>query len=371
MEDRKTYTANGVEYYFGGDYGHVCMVNPKTIKRYKEIKDEQPDADKYGVFFAFSDKQFKDGYDSLVHRGYIKEGDKIVSGSMGIYGVKGEIKRFYDFYKERAKRIAEECNPQEAYFYEWNNHEVMISYDDDECMRCIIETFGKEVAHTIERVHAGTAINILAPLNERDEHLKEHDFDLMMLGRLSFDCHGFFSEGDCRYHRPDCLWGGNIKRQVEEMRKLYNNLPDDIKDASCISKEQIDDYAHRFDEWATEEFNKDEYNPVPPTPCSTFKDLDHEICEKLYYKDDDGNWQTPNHVWFSCDSRRCHMDKKMVHGRAMTSYLGKNGTTLTTVYISDYRTIGMKPYRRDDLCDVSARYDYKPGHSRLYGFYRE
>lgn len=369
----RTRKANGVEYWQDWDNseGGIRMVKPKTIDHYHELKNEHPDTEKYGVFFAFGTDQFEAGKKKLSEKGYIKDGDTICDGGCGLYGTKEEISRYYDFYAERDKKIKRECNPQEVYFYEWNNHECMFG-NDDSALKCIIETFGKEAAHKIERVYPGTATDVLAPLTDRDKHLGDFEFELMMLGRLEFDMGGFFSEGDCRYHRPDCLWGSSIKSEITEMRKLYDRLPDDIKDASCMTKDEIEDYAERLTQWCNEEFAKPEYDPVPATPICEYSELDLEIEDRLYYKDDDGKWQTPNHVWFSCDTRRFHQDEKMVHGRAMTMYMGKNGTTLAPVYKASLYSVSFEPYRRDDLCDVTARYQYEPGrHSRLYEFYHE
>jgi len=53
------------------------------------------------------------------------------------------------------------------------------------------------------------------------------------------------------------------------------------------------------------------------------------------------------------------------------SYLGKHGTTLARVYISNWFSLNYVPYRRDDLCDVSCRYKYEPLHNRLYDFHHE
>ena len=347
-------TANGVKYYqdFDRTEGAICMVEPKTINRYWEIKNEQPKSELYGVFFAFGDKQFEEGRKRLIEKGYLKEGDKVCSVGAGMYGTESEIDRYFAFYRGRAKKIKAECNPQEVYFSEWNNHECMFT-NDDNALKCIVETFGKEVAHTICRVYEGTPTNVLAPLTQRDEHLGQHEHTLMMLGRMKFDMEGFFNEGDCRYQRPDCLWGSNVKREMQEMRDLYRKLPDDIKDASCLSREEIEDYCKRLEAWAEAEFAKPEYDPVPRT---ALEDLPEEIemDETLYYMDDEGNLQKPDSIWFSHDSRRRHQDKSKVHGRAMTSYLGKKGTTLTPVFY--YGNSMTREYlRRNDLCDVSCK----------------
>ena len=365
----ETKTATGVEYEYTKT-GGIRMLHAKTMNRYHELKNEHPKSEDYGVFFAFSNEQFEEGRKGLIRKGYLKEGEKVCQGPYGMFGSKDEIQRYLDFYAERGKRIKEECSPQEVYFYEFNNHECMVTCDDDDALRVVIDYFGNEAAHSIHRIYAGTPTNVLAPLTERDRHLGEYEHTLQMLGRMKFDCHGFFCEGDCRHYRPDCLWGGCVKREIEKMRELYRELPDDIKDASPLTKTEIEDYAARLMAWADEEFSKPEYDPVPRTKR---EDLPQEIelSEKLYYKDDDGQYQTPTRVWFTSDSRRWHQDSRSCHGRAMTSYLGKHGTTLTPVLISCYDSIGFKPYCRADLCDVTARYEYKPLHGRLYGFYYE
>ena len=369
----ETKTAKGVEYYQNWETseGGIVMTNAKTIKRYRELNDEQPKSEDYGVFFAFSQKQFDEGVESLKRRGFIKDASELRSAGNQMVGTESEIRRFFKFYEGRAEKIKAECNPQEVYFYEWNNHECMISMDDDGAMQCIIETFGKEVAHTIERLYPGTPINILAPLTTRDEHLRQYDSTLMMLGRLSYDCHGFFSERSCCYHRPDYLWAGNIKGQIAEMRKLYEQLPDDIKDASCMTKDEIEDYAQRMTDWAGEHFSKPDFDPIPHTPREQYEGLEIALgYKRLRYKDDDGHWHYPDTVWFSNDTRRWHQDESCVAGRAYTSYLGKHGTTLARVYI-DTDSLSYQPYTLPHLCDVTARYNPDWRENKLYGFYHE
>lgn len=365
-------TANGVKYYQDWDRteGAICMVEPRTINRYHELKSEEPKSEQYGVFFAFNEQQLTDGRNRLIRRGFLKEDEKVVSAGYGMYGTRTEIDRYLEFYKEQAEKIKDECNPQEVYFYEWNNHECMFTNDDD-ALQCIVDTFGKEVAHKIVRLYPGTPTNVLAPLTQRDEHLKQYEHTLMMLGRMEFDMGGFFNEGDCRYHRPDCLWGGCVKREMEKMRELYRKLPDDIKDASCLSLEEIEDYCKRLEAWAYEEFSKPEYDPVPRTKREDFPE-EIELDGPLFYTDDDGKLQKPTHIWFSNDSRRWHWDERHVHGGAMTSYMGKHGTTLTEVfYIDSDHGFLRKNYCRRDLCDVSCKVQQDGCKWKLTGFYYE
>lgn len=72
-------TRGELRYYrdWGNYDGGIVMLNAQTIDRYKAIKNEHPDADKCGVFFAFSREQFAEGYNHLVELGHIKDGDKI------------------------------------------------------------------------------------------------------------------------------------------------------------------------------------------------------------------------------------------------------------------------------------------------------
>ena len=372
----KTKKANGVEYYQNWETseGGICMTNAKTIKRYQELKKEHPNTEDYGMFFAFGDKQFEEGRQWLIAKGYLKEGEKVLSAGMGMYGTQEGIDRYMAFYEEREKKIAKECAPQEVYFYEWNNHECMISMDDDEAMKVVIGYFGKEAAHKIVRLYPGTPTNVLAPLTERDKHLGEYRNQLMMLSRLKFDCEGFFSEGDCRRLRPDCLWAGCVKREMDEIRKLYHQLPDDIKDESPLSSEDIKAYGEKFDAWMNEEFSKPEYDPKPRTKREDFPQ-EVWLPNSLYYRDDDDKMREPTHIWFSHDSRRFHADARQKHGRAFTSYAGKNGTTLAPVYTVDYEHgLQQRQLVREDLCDVSCRYErkyYKGNLARLYDFYYE
>ncbi len=86
-------TTKGIlKYYrdFDND-GFIVMLNAKTINRYNEIKDQHPDAEKCGVFWAFSNEQFQRGYKNLVNKGVIKDGDKLCGGPAGIIGTRKGI----------------------------------------------------------------------------------------------------------------------------------------------------------------------------------------------------------------------------------------------------------------------------------------
>lgn len=153
-------TRGELKYYRDWDNeGGIVMINPRTVKRYREIQDTHPDADKCGVFFAFSNQQFSEGYKHLVELGHIKDGDKVLQSIGGAFGTKDGLDKFFKFYKDRDKPIREECDPQEVYFYEYNNHESMISWDGDlEAIKIIIDIWGADVARNIERYNASMTV---------------------------------------------------------------------------------------------------------------------------------------------------------------------------------------------------------------------
>lgn len=149
-------TAQGdLEYFIDWNVteGSVVMLNPKTIKYYQQTKDMHPDADKYGVFFAFNKKQFDEGYNHLVELGFIKDGEKIQVSDMGAYGTKECLDAFFDFYRNRDKNIPTHCDPQEIYFYEYNNYECMYAWDGDkDAYNEIVDIWGEDVAKGIIRL---------------------------------------------------------------------------------------------------------------------------------------------------------------------------------------------------------------------------
>ena len=218
-----------------------------------------------------------------------------------------------------------------------------------------------------------TGIIILTnPPTERERRVKEHEFELMILGRLKSDCQGFFSDGDCRRNQPTRLWAGSVKGHAAALREYYGKLPDDIKDAACMTKQEIDDYCKRLEAWGWEEFSKPDYDPVADTPYEKYHGLEIMLDDTPYYEDDEGHLQKAESIWFSCDTRRWHQDERMVHGRAMTTYLGKKGTTLTPVFFLNFG-LGLphKPFRREDLCNVTCSVCKDGWHTKLYRFYHE
>lgn len=145
-------------------YGMMTWKNARTLDRYRELSSQHPDDKEYGVFFAFGNKQFSEGVKKLISRGYIKEGEeeRIAGYGGGLYGLPSELVRFMDFYKDKRKRIASECDPQEVYCYEFNNFECCIAYDGDlNAIRLIADIWGVDAARTIIRKSEFCSIDAL------------------------------------------------------------------------------------------------------------------------------------------------------------------------------------------------------------------
>lgn len=152
-EDIKT-LPSGLQYSRDwGEYdGCVVMHNAKTIGRYKQLQHEKHNLDcyRYDCFFAFSDQQFTEGMKKIRP---LKEGEKLVSVGAGMYGTRDGVDRFFAAYDEIDGRVKQECDPQEVYFYEYNNHESMISWEGDaEPFRIVSRIWGEETASKIVRL---------------------------------------------------------------------------------------------------------------------------------------------------------------------------------------------------------------------------
>jgi len=117
---------------------------------YLETKDEHPTME--DCFFAFSNEQFAEG----LERFNLKKED-IRSGGMGLYGTVEGIKKFMSFYDEQSKRIGEQCDPQQVYNYEFDNHECSYIGDDTEAIKLVVSYFGDERAKAVKR-HNGCRV---------------------------------------------------------------------------------------------------------------------------------------------------------------------------------------------------------------------
>lgn len=63
-------------------------------------------------------------------------------------------------------------------------------------------------------------------VGDENEPTEAERFNYMMLGRLESDCKYYLGNGN-RYAKH--LWAGDEKRQIEEMKRIYNSFTDDKK----------------------------------------------------------------------------------------------------------------------------------------------
>lgn len=154
MEDIRTITTTcGELQYTIVDDGFIKMINPKTISRYYQLRWEtQPDLTGIGIFFAFSNEQLEQGIASLKKRGFITDASELRRSFGGAFGSAESIRKMYAAYNEIEEKIKAECDPQEVYFYEFNNHETPYGWDGDiEIMKIIVGTWGYDVAIGLKR----------------------------------------------------------------------------------------------------------------------------------------------------------------------------------------------------------------------------
>lgn len=96
---------------------------------------------------------------------------------------------------------------------------------------------------------------IVNPITDREKREKQYQFQYMMLDRLSSDCRAFFGDGredeslDCRYKNEKMIWGKNIKALIEEIKKIWAQIPEDLK-PEWLTREEIERYEKQLQEKA-------------------------------------------------------------------------------------------------------------------------
>jgi hypothetical protein len=111
---------------------------------YAEIKNKQPEL--IECFFAFSDKQYKEGIAK-----HNLEGKKIFRGIGGLFGTQEGIARLYADYDAINNEVTEQCDPQDVYDYEFVNRECSYIGDDTEAMKLVISYFDAEMYSEVKR----------------------------------------------------------------------------------------------------------------------------------------------------------------------------------------------------------------------------
>lgn len=158
--------------------GMLAWRHAKTLTRYRELRKEQTEMDvsKYRCFFAFSREQLVQGQKSIG----LKEGERLVSFGCGGYGTEDGVRQMFARLEEIESRIKTECDPQEVYCYEFNNHESFLSFDGDvDAIRLVKGIFGLETALKIKRFSAFYSLESLFKTeeNKSDNSERNHAAD--------------------------------------------------------------------------------------------------------------------------------------------------------------------------------------------------
>ncbi len=118
--------------------------------KYLEIKKKRADDmdalfKSLGVFWAFSNEQFKEGLDKLIENNLFKSGEKLVELGGGGYIPKRNVELLIDgtnIIKEIFDREIKENNARiEHILYELNNHEAFYTGSIDDTMKALGKDF--------------------------------------------------------------------------------------------------------------------------------------------------------------------------------------------------------------------------------------
>lgn len=73
------------------------------------------------------------------------------------------------------------------------------------------------------------------------EKMKKYRFSYMMLSRLVEEIKAYlFYKDDCRYRNVRFIWGDSLQENIQEAKRLYKNIPSDIKPEWCNIKEILE-----------------------------------------------------------------------------------------------------------------------------------
>lgn len=170
VESREQIKNDGQLYAFvdWDNDGVLHYEGEQTLKQYHQIKEGTYHHKFEGVFFAFSNDQFREGCKSI---GIDPDSDLhgvIYRSVGGCYGTRKGLDAMYKFYESVDEQIKTVCDPQEVYLYEYNNHEGCINFDGDaEAVELIIDTWGADVARELVRFRAMYTIDEIIERNKR------------------------------------------------------------------------------------------------------------------------------------------------------------------------------------------------------------
>lgn len=138
--------------------GMLDIHNDQTLKTYQAIRNEQYHHIHPETCWEFSN--IKNVIAKL--KPLLNEGEKIIQFANGGFATPKGLEMMKAYWKSIDDRIRKECDPQEVYYYEYNNHESCINYDGDtEAINIINDIWGEEIARKIKRFNRKMTIDQL------------------------------------------------------------------------------------------------------------------------------------------------------------------------------------------------------------------
>lgn len=190
--------------------GAIQMENVMTLKHYHEIKEEtyNVNLENYDCFYAFNREQLEEGLKRIG-----KTKDQIYKYGNGLFGTHDGYTRYMNYLEQTDERIKNECDPQEVYFYEFNNHECMIDYEGDTAaIELVMNIFGDEIAQTLTRYN------------------KKYSYEQLKLRKTEVNITGLWFDTEDAV--PPYMWFSDTDGKAychydNALRPVYNALDDD------------------------------------------------------------------------------------------------------------------------------------------------
>ena len=128
--------------------GMLDIHNAQTLDKYQAIRNEQYHHRHPEIVWEFSD--MKKVIAKL--KPLLKEDEKIINFASGGFATPKGLKLMEAYYASIDERISKECDPQEVYYYEYNNHESCINMEGDtDAIQIVLDIYGEDIARSIKR----------------------------------------------------------------------------------------------------------------------------------------------------------------------------------------------------------------------------
>ena len=137
--------------------GMLIIQNAQTLDKYQAIRNEDDQYKNPEVMWNC------DAQEAIIKlKPLLNKGEKIIQFMDDCYATPNGIKMMFEhevFVKELIKK---ECDPQEVYYYEYNNYICYQNYyGDAEAIKTVYDIYGEEITRSIKRFNATISIEEL------------------------------------------------------------------------------------------------------------------------------------------------------------------------------------------------------------------